>query len=283
MNRILLVSANQIKEMSTLEMNVDEKSLNTLIWDAQQLKIKETLGDALFGELYQEAINRASDPQYIMDHSIKSLLNDYVIPYLIYSVLQDWMITSNYKMTNKGMLKLNDANATNLTPSELEYAKDQYDQKAMAYKSKLVEYLKANGLLERGADTDTTTESTGWFFFDQSDDFVVFPGDGIKLNNDVTYIPYLEKGVRNGVATLDEDGLVPIEQLPEILGNDKFHKHEQIVVSNSWLINHNLNKKPSVTVTDTADTEISGSVTYLNDITLKINFNAPVKGFAYLN
>jgi len=65
---------------------------------------------------------------------------------------------------------------------------------------------------------------------------------------------------------------------------DKSFKHTQNAESDTWTINHGLNKKPSVTVT-TAATEavVIGEVTYTNNNTLVISFEAAFAGIAYLN
>ena len=65
---------------------------------------------------------------------------------------------------------------------------------------------------------------------------------------------------------------------------DKSFTHTQNAESNSWTINHGLNKKPSVTVTTAAtDTVVIGEVTYTNNNTLVVSFEASFSGIAYLN
>lgn len=61
------------------------------------------------------------------------------------------------------------------------------------------------------------------------------------------------------------------------------YEHNQNVPSNTWVINHNLNKRPSVTVIDSAGTEVEGAVTVdsLNQIT--IVFCSAFSGKALLN
>lgn len=51
----------------------------------------------------------------------------------------------------------------------------------------------------------------------------------------------------------------------------------------AWIINHNLQKRPSVTVVDSANNVLSPSIEYIDDNNVKIEFNAPFKGTAYLN
>lgn len=59
--------------------------------------------------------------------------------------------------------------------------------------------------------------------------------------------------------------------------------HEQGVASSEWVINHNLNKFPSVTVVDSADNEIIVGVRYVDANTCVIDLTSPFKGKAYLN
>ena len=59
--------------------------------------------------------------------------------------------------------------------------------------------------------------------------------------------------------------------------------HNQSTPSSTWVINHNLNKNPSITVVDSGGSEVEGAVTInsLNQIT--ITFCGAFSGKAYLN
>ena len=59
--------------------------------------------------------------------------------------------------------------------------------------------------------------------------------------------------------------------------------HEQGVASDVWVINHNLNKKPSVMIVDSADNVVEGAETYIDENTIEVRFNGAFKGKAYLN
>lgn len=58
--------------------------------------------------------------------------------------------------------------------------------------------------------------------------------------------------------------------------------HEQGEASNVWIINHNLNKRPQITVTDSAGNVQSGVEKYIDDNTIEIYFNNKFKGTAIL-
>ena len=61
------------------------------------------------------------------------------------------------------------------------------------------------------------------------------------------------------------------------------HVHEQIIPSDVWVINHPLDKYPSVTCMDSAGDEIDGLLSYASRDQLTMTFAAATGGKAYLN
>ena len=59
--------------------------------------------------------------------------------------------------------------------------------------------------------------------------------------------------------------------------------HDQGTSSTVWTIVHNLDKRPSATVVDTAGTVVSGEISYVSNNEIEINFNNAFSGKAYLN
>jgi hypothetical protein len=57
----------------------------------------------------------------------------------------------------------------------------------------------------------------------------------------------------------------------------------QTNASTIWTIQHNMQKYPSIRTVDSNLEEIEGEVTHIDNMLLKIVFNQPVSGFAYLN
>jgi len=64
---------------------------------------------------------------------------------------------------------------------------------------------------------------------------------------------------------------------------DKTYTHTQGSSSATWTITHNLGKYPSVSVQDSAGTDIFGEVQYNSKYQLTISFSSAFSGFAYLN
>jgi hypothetical protein len=84
------------------------------------------------------------------------------------------------------------------------------------------------------------------------------------------------------------NGTIVNEQFYSIIlyagSGDKSFTHTQSNAASSWTINHNLGKKPSVSVTTAATgAQVIGEVTYTNNNTLVISFEAAFNGIAHLN
>tara|TARA_R110001599_G_scaffold247646_1_gene447683 strand:- start:889 stop:1143 length:255 start_codon:yes stop_codon:yes gene_type:complete len=72
-----------------------------------------------------------------------------------------------------------------------------------------------------------------------------------------------------------------------IIGNITY-THNQSSTSDTWVINHNLHRFPSVTVVDSAETIVQGSIVYNSNKQLTITFFSggsalAFQGKAYLN
>ncbi len=72
-------------------------------------------------------------------------------------------------------------------------------------------------------------------------------------------------------------------KLPEAGGNDKSFEFTQNTPAKVWVIQHNLYKRPSVTVVDSGENEIIGDVEYIDLNTVKLTFEYAFSGKAYLN
>lgn len=92
------------------------------------------------------------------------------------------------------------------------------------------------------------------------------------------------------------DGHTPVQELP-FLGQaemdavaalmdgagDKHFTYEWRVLSSSVPVQHNLHKKPAITVIDTAGNELFCDVVYTDNDNVVLGFSEPVRGTAYFN
>lgn len=61
------------------------------------------------------------------------------------------------------------------------------------------------------------------------------------------------------------------------------YTHTQGIASQTWLIVHNMNKKPSITIVDSADSIVEGEVQYVDENRALVTFKSAFKGKAYCN
>lgn len=71
----------------------------------------------------------------------------------------------------------------------------------------------------------------------------------------------------------------------QLLSNvkEKTFLFTQMVPSNIWNINHNLNQEPSVSVVDSSGKVVFGEVIYIDKNNIRIEFSSIFSGKAYLN
>lgn len=90
--------------------------------------------------------------------------------------------------------------------------------------------------------------------------------------------------VLNSSGPSAENPFVTQEVLEENLSKgDKNFIFSQSTPSSTWNVVHNLNKKVSVTITDSAGTVVEGRVTINDGTVVEIKFNSPFSGEVILN
>ena len=67
------------------------------------------------------------------------------------------------------------------------------------------------------------------------------------------------------------------------VNSDKTYLHVQATSSDTWIIPHNLNKYPAVSVIDSAGNEVEGDIIYNSVNQITIMFKGAFKGSATLN
>jgi len=61
------------------------------------------------------------------------------------------------------------------------------------------------------------------------------------------------------------------------------YEHNQLSVSNNWIVEHNLGFYPNVSIVDSAGTSVEAEIWYDNINTLEVRFGSAISGKAYLS
>lgn len=164
--KVLLVPIVDIINNSVIEQNVDQKIVGQTLSMVQDVYLKpiitSTIYNSLIDAVYDHKVNGSILPTTYAD------LQEAVKPYLISRTVCEFLIMNNYKISSKGVIKLSDNSGQTADENSVENLKNYYENLSSRYKQMLLDYLDENGLLEDTADTDTISESVGWFLGDDS-------------------------------------------------------------------------------------------------------------------
>lgn len=130
-----------------------------------------------------------------------------------------------------------------------------------------------------------STNSKGVASFDE-DDFTIEDGH-VSLNDERLSSELSELKDVEVLNPQNNESLVYNSETAKwenkVVDSDKTFYYEQQTSSDTWSINHNLSKKPSVMVFDSANDEVNGDIIYNDNNNITLRFSAPFSGIAILN
>lgn len=138
MNNILLISEKTIKENSLVSNNVDGKYIQNAIRTAQDISLQPIIGSKLFKRLCDGVANDD------LSELETDLVREYIQPILLNAVMSDLVLQLTYKFRNIGAVQTTDTNVIVPTLRDLQYIREDYNNKAAFYMNRLSDYLKAN-------------------------------------------------------------------------------------------------------------------------------------------
>ena len=142
MKNVLLISEDFIKSTTNLSDNVSGKYLLPAISLAQDVEVEETIGSPLLNKLKELIYNN----QIALEENInyKSLLDNYLSPFLAYATIAHLTVPIAFKLTNAGVLRTDDEKMYNVGTNEVDKIKYHYQHLADTYKYRLQRFLIAH-------------------------------------------------------------------------------------------------------------------------------------------
>lgn len=97
--------------------------------------------------------------------------------------------------------------------------------------------------------------------------------------------PFKTKFEVNTAFEIIGEGLIQTTQIGNVIKiTSKTFVYEQALASDTWIIQHNLSKQPSVFAVDSSGkVQLPDDITYDTDTQITVKFLAPFSGKAYLN
>ncbi|MGF7075346.1 hypothetical protein [Mucilaginibacter sp. 3215] len=173
MRQITFISVDYLKENSIIQSNVDEKILNQSILEFQELEVEPLIGTPVYKRLNNEIVSATTISGYTIPDIDTELLR-YIKPFMLYGALLNSLNPLHYKVSNKGVQKLNDDNASTADKSDIDALRSTYLAKKDAYKKRLIDYIKTDEDPETDTncvtDKDSTLSFTGIYISDDTFD-----------------------------------------------------------------------------------------------------------------
>lgn len=145
MKKVLLISEATLKKYTLINDNIDGMYLLPAISSAQDIDLDTIIGPVLNRKLQTLVGN--NDILLDTNSKYKTLLDEYVTPYMCWQVMNSIQIALDYKFTNSGMIQNEDERKNRLDYTKSKALADQYQKYANAYALKLKNYLCANSNL----------------------------------------------------------------------------------------------------------------------------------------
>lgn len=155
---VFLISESYIKANTVLDLNVSGNYLQQAILSAQDIELQGIIGKSMLNCLKDKVTNNTIDGNY------KILLEEYIHPYLCHQVLSEIIIPISFKITNAGVVSVEDEKLYRTDYDKLALLKDFYQNKANAYKLRLQNYLIDNHFPELDCDHNLYSSSNCGIF-----------------------------------------------------------------------------------------------------------------------
>ena len=147
-----LITVEELKQDGFINQNLENEYLYSAIDEAQDIFLREIIGDSLY-ETLQNKLSEAN-----IDGVYQTLLDIYVKIYLKYKVLSLLCVPLNFKLRNIGIAQQfsNEVNTTSL--EDTKYIQNYYEGKADFYANRLTKFLQTNDIPEYKCSCNQITE-----------------------------------------------------------------------------------------------------------------------------
>jgi hypothetical protein len=134
---VLLISETKLKAFTNINKNVDMDVLKAEIQIAQDIDLQTILG-TLF---YEHLMNQVSSTGNTFNADEKTLVDDYIQPFLIQTAYFNAIPHLHYRTMNRGIVEGMMENATSVDIETMKYLRNVQKQRADFYMTRLQDYL----------------------------------------------------------------------------------------------------------------------------------------------
>tara|TARA_R110000803_G_scaffold50991_5_gene105643 strand:+ start:163 stop:672 length:510 start_codon:yes stop_codon:yes gene_type:complete len=141
MATVLFINRTDLVRNSILDGNVDTDKFIFFIKTAQEIHIQNYLSTKMYDALTAAIVAGIDLPA---NARWKTLLDDYVVPMLIWFTQVDYIPFASYQIRNGGMFKHRSENAETVSKEEVDYLVEKARTNAEWYSRRFIDFMSFN-------------------------------------------------------------------------------------------------------------------------------------------
>lgn len=149
---VYLISEDTLKTETVLNDNVSPEYFGSAIETAQEIYLQQLIGTSLLNDL----CNKVKNDSLTADD--KTLLDEYITPFLKFKVLAEVTLPLAFKYRNAGVVQTNNEYIYNTGIKDVFQLASHYDQRANFFAIRMTDWLCANSALFPSYHNTTTGE-----------------------------------------------------------------------------------------------------------------------------
>lgn len=138
MIKVYLISEDTLKTETILGDNVSPEYFGSAIETAQEIYLQQLIGTSLLNDLCDKVANNT------LNNNDKTLLDEYIKPFLKFKVLAEVTLPLAFKFRNAGVVQTSNEYTYNSGLKDAMQVATHYDQRANFFALRLTDWLCAN-------------------------------------------------------------------------------------------------------------------------------------------
>jgi len=145
---VMLISPQKVKTYGVINLNVNESEVGNAIRISQNIYLQDIIGTDLVEHVQELVYNKVKGTGETIDdeenEAYKVLLDDYLVPVLVYRTAVELCTLMTLKIRNMGVVKNSDTNVQATSAGDVKYMAEYYETFFYDAVNKLMDFLCEN-------------------------------------------------------------------------------------------------------------------------------------------
>lgn len=145
---VMLISPQKVKSYGVINLNVNESEVGNAIRISQNIYLQDIIGTDLVEHMQELVYNKVKGTGSSIDdeenEAYKVLLDDYLVPVLVYRTAVELCTVMTLKIRNMGVVKNSDTNVQATSAGDVKYMAEYYETFFYDAVNKLMDFLCEN-------------------------------------------------------------------------------------------------------------------------------------------